>query len=108
MRHVPAVAAGLSVAMVGIAGWHLGRLDMADPWAGGHVGQALACALGSAGLWLRRWRGAVATVMFLACGYVVADRRLAGALTPDLLLLAPVAAAALFILWPRLVVVKRI
>jgi hypothetical protein len=108
MRHVPTVAAGLSVAMVGIAGWHLGRLAVADPWASDHVQSALICALGSAGLNLQRWRGAVATVVFLACAYVVADRQYAGTLAPDLLLLLPVAAAALFILWPRLVMVDRI
>jgi hypothetical protein len=66
-----------------------------------------ALALAAFGLLCRRSRSLVAASLLCGIAYLLSDRQMNGTLGLDALAIAPVAAAALFVCWPRLVEGRR-
>lgn len=67
---------------------------------------ALACGFAVFGLFIGRLRGGVAVSIVLGTAYMLSRRWLHGGLDYDALTYVPVAVAALYICWPRLIEVR--
>ena len=65
-----------------------------------------AFALAAVGLLVSRTRRWAAVAILAVLAYTVSDWRLNGVLALDALWLVPVAAMALFVMWPRLIEVE--